>query len=267
MRQLLSEQLDWDAYYSHNTGGEHANRVSGHEADINSLRERAGLPIIDSLNILDYAFNDGYVFVADNKGILRAHVLANNDGQGTYTIEDLVVDPDFHGSGLGKFVLGKLAAKVQYRPPSSKLSAQRITIEPSLTDRTDLVSWLCSRGFHDTDESDSPTLLLPGQTIMGVSSDQLDDAKEPMPSDWNGCIEVYDKTNDTPWTEVFRNGTLIGKVTPLRADELHKTRDRQGFQTWIRYELESAKGRRENGMFTSEDFAVVALLNHKTPRS
>lgn len=271
MRQLLSDQLDWSAYYSHNTGDEHANRISGHELDINYLRERSGLKAKDDLSAFDYALDhDGYVFVTDNKGILRAYILArNNREEGTYIIDDLTVDPEYRNRGLGKFVLGKLASKMQLAMNNKTMfGAQRIAMGQHLVDHApDLASWLDSRGFSQTDELPTPTMLLPGQMVSGVPADHLAEAKEPMPENWNGSLGVYDSDNNDSWSEVFRNGNPVGTIALSRDEKIKSTEDEFGFQIWHRYNFEFTSGLRETGIFTNELFATIAMLNHTTART
>lgn len=269
MRQLLSDQLNWDTYYSHNTSGEHTNRVYGHELGINKLRKRTGAEAIDRLDISEYAFDGGYEFVADSEGILRAYVLAKRQPGGNYAIDDLRVDPQSQGKGLGRFVLGKLSTQSEYSRYGSMNGASCLVVSPTMENSSPiLMEWLGSRGFHKTDTSNTPALLLPGQVIFNVSIDDLGQAKEKMPPNWDGCLEIIDDRHENGgWTEVFRNGSLIGTITQLADKEPEITEDAQGLQTWHRYDFEFVSGLHETGIFTNENFATIAMLNYKYGKS
>ena len=264
MQQLLDNQLDWDTYYSHNTGGEHANRVIGHESSINKLRERSGLVPIENLDIFKFAYNDGYVFVSNNEGKLIAYLIALNDCNGTYTIEYLVVDSDYSGIGLGKFVLGTLASKSRFIPPSSILGAHTVTVAQEITNEAPLLKdWFISRGFSIADSNENPSLKLPGQNIINILVNQIEMVKQKMPPNWNGTLNIVDSNHQYGgWIEVFRNGNPVGKLTKKTYD-IPATR----LWPWQQYEFEFESGQRDNGLFTTDTFAAIALLNHTYTRN
>lgn len=262
MRQLLRDQLDWDTYYSHNTGDEHANRISGDEYDINALRIKSGLAPIENLSATEYASDhDGYVFVRPDRARgLCGYLLAKLGERGNYTVDDLLVNEEYRGKGIGRFMLGKLVSKHQLAMNGTVMGPNQITINAELAaQRPELTSWISSRGFHQAPGSDQQILFLPGQHIDNIPVAQLEEAKNGMPDDWCGYLGFFDGENETSWLEVFRDGAYVGSVAQNTIDSL-VTRD-SGLEIWNTYDFTFASGETVSASFTSERFAVIGMLN------
>lgn len=261
-------------YYTHNTGGEHAVRVYQDASYVQQLHDKLSLPPLPHTPY-DYArYHDGYVMIhpenPDGNGaarLLAGYVAAERFDASPYgfgyDLASIVVDPDFRGRHLGSFLLGKLASKIEpCTNPHILRYPERVTVDTAKT-AEQVYEWLLSRGFYE--EDGKLELLLPGTYFMSIPSDKITEMREKMPEDWTGVLEVVPVSEDAVWyMEAYRDGKLVGTAkhdTAKKSDfvKLH------GQEHYVRgYRLEPTNSDRSTGLYTSELFAAIDLLNPPT---
>jgi ribosomal protein S18 acetylase RimI-like enzyme len=221
--------------WSHNTGNEHATKFMGSEHVFNHLRRELLVPLSDQPirdyspdEFMDMLLGDEFEFVfADIESAQSTFgssmigcLLGQREVRGTFekrmTVRDIVVHPEYQQYGLGSFMLGQVIQKERY----GDLEQTELVIDNTAYEISDgFLNGLVGVGFNHTDEHGSPALWLPGnEGIVRGTVDTHDPeivAKliAAMPADWNGYLRVT--PNGDTRTEVYRNGTLVGRVRSM----------------------------------------------------
>lgn len=262
-----------NGYYNHNTGGEHADKIMSDELYVNQLRLKHGLPSSD-IPPIDYALDhDGYVMLhqllpndpgganPELAGYVLARKVEQDDSGYSFEVDDLLVDQEQRGLGLGSFLLGKLATQGMWSMRRNSFYYPKSLLVPSGELDAQTSSWLEAKGFAP--DGNRLRLQLAGVLMLSVPESVVNRLESTMPTIWNGAIQIEPKGEDVPpRTNVYRQGKFVGHITPAPYPATYEAVNDRG-QYLCKFSLHPVDAEPSQGLYSSDTFAIIDLLQQQ----
>ena len=195
--QLPAELIK--SYWSHNSGGEHAQKQSGEIPEINAFRIRRGEKPIDSSELFAMMHGSGVVAAhtmleGRHIGPAIGYVVSRRDPKkGILDVKDFFVAEEHRGKGIGGFLLGRL-----------------ITMTPAEAGRG-----IIARDYGCGLTLQGITYKLPGvhftTNVDVVGEGEVARLRKVMRPDWSGIFEVEGEESYS--AELFVGGTVSARLT------------------------------------------------------
>lgn len=250
-------------YRSHNTGGEHVLKhvgdvwaayhlgvqYFGREESLDAFEDR----ITDRMNGTNMDNHGEFVFVSPaaesgGRDVPCGYLITKDNFTGHFemkaVVEELLVTPDHRQQGLARWMLHKAAfsalASVNPSPTS-------LTIENPGLFLPEFADSLRRSGFVDDDAG--LTTQLPGRAYF-LKRTAYEATIENMPEGWNGMFEVFGEGEQSGFIAVFRDGTLLAKIT----------RTKEGDARLVEYvDGETLLVEMPEGMFWQDDMRIYTV--------
>ena len=257
--------------YTHPSGGEHAPRFAGKEAEFNPLgdyltrKDGGEVGPITGKDLLEMQFDEAktIVFVSrydhPDKSAVSGHVAGGiaTKEQGDFDciirVKELVVHPDLREKRIASYMLGNMQDLVHAPPTELVIDTTQYEIPEWLPEK------LISAGFRHSDAHGSPATWLPGRRYLTREDTELKEVVDEIitnaPEGWKGYISIYPETD--PQTLIFRGG-LVGSIH--REGDFHYDEDDIRRANFTVFDAGGAK--LGDVSSSTEEHARNALLNN-----